>query len=81
MPEKEKTIRIYFLCSTATVDPVQYKPTSPTFLPQSIRIAVDVPNNPRYILECGETITMTPYGYAWALKQICLAQSKVVREE
>jgi hypothetical protein len=81
MTEKDKMVKVYFTWSQSTIDPVQYKPLAPTFLPESIKIMVEIPNEERYVVSFGEGATiLTPDGMAYASKVFANAIAKTYRE-
>ena len=44
-------IKVYCAWTDINCDPVQYKPSSPRFAPQGVRVSIDVPNTEEYVEE------------------------------
>lgn len=80
--DKEKVVRLYFSWSQSNIDPIQYKPWSPTFLPESIKVAIDIPDDEKYIVSSKEgAVILTPCGMAYVHKLLANAIALEYRKE
>ena len=69
-----KTVKIRMAWTQCNTDPIQYKPLSPTLVPQDVFVEVEIPNEPRYVVYVdGKNLTLTPDGMALAMQNLAKA--------
>lgn len=70
-----KTVKIRMAWIQCNTDPIQYKPLSPTLVPQDVFIEVEIPNETRYVVGSpdGKVLTLTPDGMALAMQNLAKA--------
>ena len=77
----EEMVPIRFTWSEARPDPAQFKPMQPTLLPINVQVEICVPASTVIKLdEEGGVIILTPYGLAFALKQLLVEMRKTYSE-
>jgi hypothetical protein len=70
----EKTVRISMKWTQCNTDPIQYKPLSPTLLPENVWIEVEIPDNPKYVVRVTDKdVILTPDGMALAMQNLAKA--------